>query len=82
MEKINEIENLIKNYINNNYLILQNTKPNLSKLWYKFLNIYTDKFIQNLEKFETIINDNEINEDLSLDTITFLYMLQKLDYIQ
>jgi hypothetical protein len=82
MEKINEIEDLIKNYINNNYLILQNTKPNLSKLWYNFLNIYTDKFIQNLEKFETIINDNEINEDLSLDTITFLYMLQKLDYIQ
>jgi hypothetical protein len=82
MEKINEIEDLIKNYINNNYLILQNSKPNLSKLWYNFLNIYTDKFIQNLEKFETIINDNEINEDLSLDTITFLYMLQKLDYIQ
>jgi hypothetical protein len=82
MDKINEIENLIKNYINNNYLILQNTKPNLSKLWYNFLNIYTNKIIQNLKRFETIVNSNEINEDLSLDTITFLYMLQKLDYIQ
>jgi hypothetical protein len=79
MDKINEIENLIKNYINNNYLILQNTKPNLSKLWYNFLNIYTNKIIQNLKRFETIVNSNEINEDLSLDTITFLYMLQKLD---
>jgi hypothetical protein len=78
MEKINEIDDLIKDYINNNCLILQNTKPNLSKLWHNFLTIYCDKLINNLKQFETIVNTNEITNDFSIDTIQFLYILHNL----
>lgn len=78
MEKINEIDDLIKDYINNNCLVLQNTKPNLTRLWQNFLTIYCDKFINNLKHFETIVNTNEITNDFSIDTIQFLYILHNL----